>query len=69
MGTNGDMGRTVANLLKRFTFIGRTLTTWPMNGIQGQQRWDVRGMAPGTYVVQYLAEGQVLHTERLVVQQ
>ncbi|MEZ4807331.1 MAG: T9SS type A sorting domain-containing protein [Flavobacteriales bacterium] len=48
---------------------GRTMATWPMNGIQGQQRWDVRGVAPGTYVVQVLAEGQVLHTERLVVQQ
>jgi hypothetical protein len=48
---------------------GRTMTTLLMNGPQGQQALDAGGLAPGTYVVEYLRSGEVVHTEKLIVQQ
>ena len=48
---------------------GRSVEDLPMNGLHGQQTWDTQHLAPGTYQVQYLAGGQVLHTEKLLVQQ
>lgn len=60
----GTRGRIVVSDLA-----GRTMATLPMNGRQGQQAWDAQGVAPGTYLVQYLGGSQVLHGERLVIQQ
>jgi hypothetical protein len=40
-----------------------------MNGAQGQRVWDTRGIAPGTYVVQYLRGEVLVHTEKLIIQQ
>jgi uncharacterized delta-60 repeat protein len=48
---------------------GRMLTTLMMSGHHGQQVWDTREVAPGTYVVQYFSDTQLLHTEKLIIQQ
>ncbi len=48
---------------------GRTIATLMMNGPQGQQIWDTRGIAPGTYLVRYLRGGELVHAERLIIQQ
>ena len=47
---------------------GRRIATLAMNGAQGQQTWDVQGVASGTYLVEYIAGARSLHTERLVIQ-
>lgn len=61
---NADAGRIVVRALD-----GRMVTTLMMNGAQGQQIWDTRAMAPGTYLVQYLRGEEVVHTEKLIIQQ
>jgi hypothetical protein len=48
---------------------GRVITSILMNGAQGQRVWDTRGIAPGTYVVQYLRGEVLVHTEKLIIQQ
>lgn len=48
---------------------GRIVATLMMNGPQGQQIWDTRGIAPGTYLVRYLRGGELVHAERLIIQQ
>ena len=48
--------------------VGRVIISLPMNNQQGQQTWGLQAVSPGTYLVQYLAGGQVLHTEKLLVQ-
>ncbi|MBK8499294.1 MAG: T9SS type A sorting domain-containing protein [Flavobacteriales bacterium] len=48
---------------------GRTIATLMMNGQQGQQVWDTREVAPGTYLVQYLGGSGVLYSEKLIIQQ
>jgi hypothetical protein len=40
-----------------------------MNGDHGQTVWDSRYTAPGTYLVQYVCNGRLLHTDKLLVQQ
>jgi uncharacterized delta-60 repeat protein len=48
---------------------GRTVANLMMTGQRGQQTWDTRQLAPGTYLVQYLGTSEVLHTEKLIIQQ
>ena len=48
---------------------GRMVTSLMMNGPQGQQIFDTRGIAPGTYLVRYLSGGELVHAERLIIQQ
>ncbi|MCB9183210.1 MAG: T9SS type A sorting domain-containing protein [Flavobacteriales bacterium] len=47
---------------------GRAVATLPMNAGQGRQTWDASSVAPGTYLVEYIIDGQSLHTEKLVIQ-
>jgi uncharacterized delta-60 repeat protein len=60
---SGQQGRIVVRDLS-----GRVVATLAINGTSGRHTWDVQGVAPGTYVVQYLAGNTVLHTERLIIQ-
>ncbi|MEZ4789949.1 MAG: T9SS type A sorting domain-containing protein [Flavobacteriales bacterium] len=46
---------------------GRTVATATMNG-NSQQTMDLKGLAPGSYMVHYQNEGRTVHTERLVIQ-
>lgn len=48
---------------------GRLIVSIPTNGMQGQRLWDTRGIAPGTYVIQFLRGGVIAHTEKLIIQQ
>ena len=48
---------------------GRSIATMTLSATQGQELWDVRSVAPGTYVVQYMAEQRLVHTEKLIIQQ
>jgi hypothetical protein len=60
---SGQQGRIVVRDLS-----GRVVATLAINGTSGRHTWDAQGVAPGTYVVQYLAGNTVLHTERLMIQ-
>ncbi|MBX2979619.1 MAG: T9SS type A sorting domain-containing protein [Flavobacteriales bacterium] len=48
---------------------GRLVSTLPMPGAEGQQNVDTSALAPGTYLVLYLADNTLLHSGKLVVQQ
>ena len=46
---------------------GRVIAALPLNS-QSSQTWNTTGLAPGTYLVEYVQGEQVLKTEKLVVQ-
>jgi hypothetical protein len=48
---------------------GKAVASLPMQGAQGQQVWDTRHVAPGIYLVEFRSGSQLLHTEKLIVQQ
>lgn len=48
---------------------GRVVATLPMQGPIGQQVWDTRQVAPGSYMVEFRVDGKLLHAEKLIVQQ
>ena len=62
-GSTDGQGRIVVRDLT-----GRPVAQLPMNGTEGRQTWNVQAVAPGTYVVEYLAGTTLLHSERLVVE-
>ncbi|MBZ0206927.1 MAG: hypothetical protein K8H89_11425 [Flavobacteriales bacterium] len=47
---------------------GKVVATLPMHGPIGQQVWDTRQVAPGTYLVEFRDSRQMLHAEKLIVQ-
>jgi hypothetical protein len=48
---------------------GRLILSILTNGVHGQRIWDTRGIAPGTYVIQFLRGEVIAHTEKLIIQQ
>ena len=49
-------------------FTGRPVAQLPMNAQQGQQVLDTRGLAAGTYLVEYRDAAMTLHADKLVIE-
>ncbi|MBZ0205398.1 MAG: hypothetical protein K8H89_03665 [Flavobacteriales bacterium] len=63
-----DMG-SKGGTIKVREVTGKVVAILPMHGPIGQQVWDTRSVSPGTYLVEFRDGKQVLHTEKLIVQQ
>ena len=59
----GDDGMVVIRQMN-----GQFIASIPMNGQQGQLTWSTSGIAPGTYLVEYLQGEHIIKTEKLIVQ-